>query len=97
MTSFLVTWSSDLHILWNLPKAISLQSFSSVDCLGQVLQRDHKNTMMTSCWPHFILLRFKFQYFVKLVISYQPAKFQTPQLFESNFTEVFIRHPKIQL
>ena len=48
MTSFLVTWSSNLRIVWNLPKAISLQSFSSVDCLGQVLQRDYKNTMMTS-------------------------------------------------
>ena len=48
MASFLVTWFSNLHILWNLPKAISLQSFSSVDCLAQVLQRDYKNTMMTS-------------------------------------------------
>ena len=28
---------------------------------------------------------------------YQPAKFQIPELFESNFTEVFIRHPKIPL
>ena len=45
MTSFVVTWFSNLHILWNLPKAISLQSFNSVDCLGQVLQRDYKNTM----------------------------------------------------
>ena len=43
MMSFLVTWSSNLHILWNLPKAISLQSFSSVDCVDQVLQRDKKN------------------------------------------------------
>ena len=48
MTLFLVAWSSNLHILWNLPKAISLQKFSSVDCLGQVLQRNHKNTIMTS-------------------------------------------------
>ena len=39
---------SNLHILRNLPKAISLQSFTAVDCLGQVLQRDYKNTMMTS-------------------------------------------------
>ena len=76
MTSFLVTWSSNLYILWNLSKAISLQSFSSVDCLGQVLQRDHKNTMMTPS---------KFQYFVKVVISNQPAKFQIPKLFDSNF------------
>ena len=48
MTSFLVTWLSNLHILWNLPWAISLQSFNSVGCMGQVLQRDYKNTMMTS-------------------------------------------------
>ena len=48
MTSFLVAWSSNLHILWNLSKAINQQSFSSVDCLGQVLQRNHKNTKMTS-------------------------------------------------
>ena len=51
MTSFLVTWLSNLHILWNLPKAISLQSFSAADCLGQLLQRDYKNNydvIMTS-------------------------------------------------
>ena len=38
----------NLYILWNLPKGISLQSVNAVDCLGQVLQRDYKNTMMTS-------------------------------------------------
>ena len=48
MTSFLVTWASNLHNLWNLLKAISLQTFSAVGCLDQVLQRDYKNTMMTS-------------------------------------------------
>ena len=42
MTSFLVTWFSNLHILWNLLKAISLQSFNSVDFLGHVLPRDYK-------------------------------------------------------
>ena len=47
MTSFLVTWFSNLRILWKLPKAISLRGFSDVDCLGQVLQRDYKNTMTT--------------------------------------------------
>ena len=31
---------------------------------------------------------------MKLDISYQPTEFQLPQLSESNFTEVFIRHPK---
>ena len=34
---------SNLHILRNLSKAISLQSFNAVDCMGQVLQRDYKN------------------------------------------------------
>ena len=34
---------------------------------------------------------------MKLIISYQPAEFQIPQLSESNFTEVGIRHPKKQL
>ena len=49
MTSFLVAWASNLHILWNLLKAITgLQSFSAVGCLDQVLQRDYINTMMTS-------------------------------------------------
>ena len=86
MTSFLVTWFSNLHILWNFPKAIRLQSFNAVDCLDQVLQRDYKN--ISYLWDS------KFPYFVKLVISYQPAKFQMPQLSDSNFKEVGIRHLK---
>ena len=48
MTSFLVIWASNLHILWNLLKAVSLQSVSAVGCLDQDLQRDYENTMMTS-------------------------------------------------
>ena len=47
---FLVIWFSNLHILWNLPKAISV-----VDGLGQALQRDDKNTMMTSLLRNFII------------------------------------------
>ena len=31
---------------------------------------------------------------MKLIISYQPANFQIPQLSESNFTEIGIRHPQ---
>ena len=95
MTSFLVTWASNLHILWKLLKAISLQSFSAVGCLDQVLQRDYKkhnnDVIMTSFRDS------KFPYFVKLVISYQAGKFQIPQLSESNFAIVFIGHPKKQL
>ena len=56
MTSFLVTWFSNLHILWNFSKAIKLQISNAVDCLGQVLKRDYTNTMITSLWRHFIFL-----------------------------------------
>ena len=74
-------------------KAISLHCFSAVDCLGQVLQRDYKNTnddvIMTSFHDFGIL---NFHDFVKLVISYQAANFQIPQLSESNFTEVFTKN-----
>ena len=48
MTSFLVIWFSNLHILRNLEKNISLLSFNSVGCLWQVLQTDSENTVMTS-------------------------------------------------
>ena len=48
MTSFLVSWASSLHILWNLLKDISLQSFRAVGCLDQILHTNYKNTMMTS-------------------------------------------------
>ena len=68
---------------------IDLQSFNVVGCLGRVLQRDLKNTMTTSLfWDS------KFPYFVKLIIGYQPAKFETSRLSGSNFTEVGIRHQK---
>ena len=40
MMSFLVTWFSNLHILWNFEWTISLPSFNSVDCLWQVLKTD---------------------------------------------------------
>ena len=84
MTSFLVTWFSNLHILWNLSRAINLQSFNAVGWLDQVLQRDYikhnEDFIMTS--------------FHNFGIGYQPAKFQIPQLSKSNFTEVGIRHPK---
>ena len=80
---------------WNFPKAIKLQSFNAVDCLGQVLKRDCKDTMMTSLYD--VISYFwdsKFLYYVKLIISHQPAMFQIPQLSESNYTEIGIRHPQ---
>ena len=62
MKSFLVPWFSNLHILWNLPKAISLQSFNAVNCLGQVLQRDYRYTMMTSFYVILYFWDLKFLY-----------------------------------
>ena len=38
MTSFLVKWFSNLHILWNFEWTISLPNFNAVGCLCQVLQ-----------------------------------------------------------
>ena len=64
---------SNLHILRNLPKAISLQSFNAVDCLGQVLQRDYKNNDDVIMTSFHIFGISKFPHFVKLIISYQPA------------------------
>ena len=37
MTSFLVTWFSNLHNLYNSKWTISLQSFNAAGCLWQVL------------------------------------------------------------
>ena len=33
MTSFLVTWFSNFHILWNFEWTMNLPSFNSADCL----------------------------------------------------------------
>ena len=83
MTSFLVTWFSNLHILWNLP------SFSFVDCLGQVLQRDYKNTYdITSQY-----LAFKIPHYVEFNRKYQPGKFHWPSLSGSNFMSAGEKHP----
>ena len=89
MTSFLVKWFSNLHILWNLPKAIILQSFSAVDCLGQVLQKDYENKMMT-----FFGTGFETSIFCGTDYKLSTCEISNPQLSESNFTEVFKRHPK---
>ena len=47
--------------------------------------------MMTSS---FQFLDLKFEYFVKLIKGYQPAKVQMSQLSGSDFTEVGLRHQK---
>ena len=46
-------------MLWYLPKAISLQSFNAVDCLGQVLQRDYKKIDDDFIMTSFIFLEFE--------------------------------------
>ena len=58
----------------------------------------YKRITTTLWWHHYDVISWfcdsKFPYFLKLVIRHQPAKFQMPQLSESNCTEVFIGHPK---
>ena len=74
-----------------LTKGYQPESLNAVDCLGQVLEEGLQKgnvDVISYSWDS------KFTYFVKQIISYQPAKFQTPQLSESNFTKVGIRHPK---
>ena len=54
-----------------LTKGYQPASFNVVECLGQVLQRDYKNNddVISYFWDS------KFPYSVKLIFSYQPAKF----------------------
>ena len=58
------------------------------------LLNQNDDVIMTSF--HILEIR-NFYIFVKLIISYQPAKFEIPQLSESNLTEIGIRHPPKQL
>ena len=85
MTSFLVTWFSNLHILCNLRKAISLQSFNAVDFLSQVLLRDYKNTMMTSLLPHFILLEFEISIFCETSYKLSTCQVSNPSVIRIKF------------
>ena len=85
MTSFLGTWFSNLHILWNLPKAIRVQSFHTVDCLCQVLQRDYKNTMMTSLWRHFIFLGFEVSIFCETGYNLSTCQISNPSVIWIKF------------
>ena len=52
MTSFLVTWFTNLHSLRNIEWTINMPSFNSVGCLWQVLQTDSEkhndDVIMTS-------------------------------------------------
>ena len=56
--------------------------------LTKGLQKHNDDVIMTPFHT------FGIPHFVKLIISYQRTKFQIPQLSESIFTEVFIRHPE---
>ena len=57
----------------------------------------YRGITKTQRWCHYDVTSYfwdlKFSYFVKLFICYQAAKFQVPQLSESNFTEVSVRNP----
>ena len=52
MTSFLVTWSSNLHILWNLPKGYQPAKFQFFKLSGSSFtkgsQKHNDDVMMTS-------------------------------------------------
>ena len=58
----------------------------------------YKGITKTQWWRHYDFILYfwnlKFQHFVKLVMSYQPVKFQISQLSESKFTGISVRHPK---
>ena len=73
MTSFLVI---SCHMVFKfayfveMTKGYQPAKFNAVDCLGRVLQRDNKNTIMTSIH----MLGLKISIFCETDISYQPAK-----------------------
>ena len=94
MTSFLVTWASNLYILWNLLTAISLQNVNAVGCLDQVLQRDYKNTMITSLWRHFMMLGFEISIFCETGYRLSTCQVSNPSVIWIKFYIGFYRTPQ---
>ena len=82
----------------NLAKAVSLQSFNSVGCLGQSftegLQKHNDDVIITSFHTFWIRISIYYGTSSRLI---NLSKFQISELSESNFTEVGIRHPKIPI
>ena len=84
MTSFLVTWFSNLHILWNFEWTINLPSFNFIDRF----KKHNDDVMMMS----FQIVGISNPNFVKLYIYYHPSKFQIFWFSGSNFMGVSVRH-----
>ena len=94
MTSFLVTWCSNLHILWTLPNAICLKTFNAVNCLGQVLQRNYKNTMMTSLWRHFTFLGLEISIFGETAYKLSSCQVWNSSVIWIKFYRSFYKTPQ---
>ena len=85
MASFLVTFSN-LRILWNLPEPVSLQSFSSVDCLDQVLQRDYVDSMESNTFHGDFMEKLSWRVSSNLIL----------QVFSMKISRLYIVRPKIR-
>ena len=96
MTSFLVMWFSNLHIMWNF-NGLSACKVSILQVVFDKFYRQIKKKMTTSSWRHFMFFAFENLSFVKFIIAYQPCRFQISLLSGSNFMEVSVRPPKITL
>ena len=76
------------------PKVYQPAKFSAVDCLGQALQRDYKNTMMTSLWRHFIILGFKIFIFCETSYKQSICKVSNPSVIWMKFYRGFYKTPQ---
>ena len=75
--------------LWKLPKAISLQSFSSVDCFSQFLKKDFKDTV----WRHFIILGFEISIFCGTSYRLSSCQVSNPSVIWIKFYRGFHKTP----
>ena len=73
-----------------LAKAISLQGFNAVDFLGQVLQRDYKNTMMMS----FHSLGFEISIFCETDYKLSACEVSNPLVIRIEFYRGWYKTPK---
>ena len=89
MTSFLVIRLSNLHIYEKSYQNAKLKGCRlSGSSFTEKLQKHNDDVIMTSFHTFGIQ---NFHMLLKLIISYQTAKFQIPESFESNFIKVSIR------
>ena len=95
ITLFLVTWLLNLHILWNLPKAISLQSFSTVDCLPVKFYREITKTQR---WRHSDVISWfwdsKFPFFCETGYKISTCQVSNPLVIWIKFYRGFYKAPQ---